>query len=151
MVNDPLQNAYAAGGPASGSDASQASIQSRQDIEGWPCSQVRLLLSQVFFRIHAFLPDLVVQNGILCWMAHPSSDLSSLNKVQRHYISIFEMSHNESNFWALWPEPPPNLWQLPAIPGTFSIVSWITAAENSTTRGWTGGLSRTRCDHQTFP
>ncbi|CAL1159145.1 unnamed protein product, partial [Cladocopium goreaui] len=27
--------------------------------------------------------------------------------------------------------------------GTFSIVSWITAAENSTTRGWTGGLSRT--------
>eukprot|EP00435_Cladocopium_sp_Y103_P060539 s121_g22.t1 len=27
--------------------------------------------------------------------------------------------------------------------GTFSILSWITAAENSTTRGWTGGLSRT--------
>ncbi|CAK9068639.1 unnamed protein product [Durusdinium trenchii] len=27
--------------------------------------------------------------------------------------------------------------------GTFSILSWIMAAENSTTRGWTGGLSRT--------
>ena len=23
------------------------------------------------------------------------------------------------------------------------MVTWITAAENSTTRGWTGGLSRT--------
>ena len=27
--------------------------------------------------------------------------------------------------------------------GTYSVVTWITAAENSTTRGWTGGLSRT--------
>lgn len=27
--------------------------------------------------------------------------------------------------------------------GEFSIISWILAAEHSTTRGWTGGLSRT--------
>ena len=54
---------------ASGSDASQASIQSRQESEGQLCSEVTCLhlLSQISFGVQDYLPDLVVRKGIVCW------------------------------------------------------------------------------------